>query len=64
MANDRKEYNKRYYEKNKTRPCWKYNGEKVHCDVCDIDVVKVKYKRHCGGKMHQRIQEVMGARDI
>ena len=46
-----KKYNKAYYEKHK-KHIKELMKRKMHCDVCDIDLVASHYNRHVKTKKH------------
>ena len=50
------EYFKKYYAKNKDKIIQRMR-EKVHCDVCNKDICRASYRRHCNGKVHKTKEE-------
>ena len=46
-----KEYKAQHYQKNKEKVA-EYSKEKIICKICDKEVTKCKYNRHCKTKQH------------
>lgn len=45
-----KDYNHKYYSKNKEK--WL---EKLHCDCCHLDLCRASWNKHTQSKQHQRL---------
>ena len=50
-----KEYNKKYYEKNKDR-ILKQMNRVIRCDICEKDVKFYNYPKHCRGLKHKHLK--------